>query len=53
MSVQGLLSSMNQEMKQFHLLFEKSIYPQIENLVTEIDTKMKLDGRLHWCWNLR
>lgn len=47
MSVQELLSNINQEDKTVPLAVEKAL-PQIENLVTEIVTKMKLGGRLFY-----
>ncbi|CAH0335304.1 N-acetylmuramic acid 6-phosphate etherase [Flavobacterium sp. CECT 9288] len=47
MSVQELLSNINQEDKTVPLAVEKAL-PQIENLVTAIVTKMKLGGRLFY-----
>jgi N-acetylmuramic acid 6-phosphate etherase len=47
MSVQELLSNINQEDKTVPLAVEKAL-PQIENLVTEIVSKMKLGGRLFY-----
>ncbi|MFV8443150.1 N-acetylmuramic acid 6-phosphate etherase [Flavobacterium sp. LB2P44] len=47
MSVQELLSNINQEDKTVPLAVEKAL-PQIENLVTEIVAKMKLGGRLFY-----
>jgi N-acetylmuramic acid 6-phosphate etherase len=47
MSVQELLSNINQEDKTVPIAVEKAI-PQIETLVTEIVTKMKLGGRLFY-----
>lgn len=47
MSVQELLSNINQEDKTVPLAVEKAL-PQIEILVTEIVAKMKLGGRLFY-----
>ena len=47
MSVQELLSNINQEDKTVPLAVEKAL-PQIETLVTEIVAKMKLGGRLFY-----
>jgi N-acetylmuramic acid 6-phosphate etherase len=47
MSVQELLSNINKEDKTVPLAVEKAL-PQIENLVTEIVSKMKLGGRLFY-----
>ena len=47
MSVQELLSNINQEDKTVPLALEKAL-PQIESLVTEIVAKMKLGGRLFY-----
>lgn len=47
MSVQELLFNMNQEDKTVPLAVEKAL-PQIEILVTEIVSKMKLGGRLFY-----
>ena len=47
MSVSELLSNINQEDKTVPLAVEKSL-PQIETLVSEIVTKMKLGGRLFY-----
>lgn len=47
MSVQELLSNINQEDKTIPLAVEKAL-PQIETLVTEIVAKMKLGGRLFY-----
>lgn len=47
MSVQELLSNINQEDKTVPLAVEKAL-PQIEVLVTEIVAKMKLGGRLFY-----
>jgi N-acetylmuramic acid 6-phosphate etherase len=47
MSVQELLANINQEDKTVPLAVEKAL-PQIETLVTQIVTKMKLDGRLFY-----
>ena len=47
MSIQELLSNINQEDKTVPLAVEKAL-PQIENLVTEIVAKMKLGGRLFY-----
>jgi N-acetylmuramic acid 6-phosphate etherase len=47
MSVQELLSNINQEDKTVPLAVEKAL-PQIEVLVAEIVTKMKLGGRLFY-----
>jgi N-acetylmuramic acid 6-phosphate etherase len=47
MSVQELLSNINQEDKTVPLAVEKA-FPQIETLVTEIVAKMKLGGRLFY-----
>lgn len=47
MSVQELLSNINQEDKTVPLAVEKAL-PQIETLVTEIVAKIKLGGRLFY-----
>ena len=47
MSVQELLSNINQEDKTAPLAVEKAL-PQIETLVTQIVAKMKLGGRLFY-----
>ena len=47
MSVQELLSNINQEDKTVPLAVEKAL-PQIENLVAQIVTQMKLGGRLFY-----
>ena len=47
MSVQELLSNINQEDKTVPLALEKAL-PQIETLVTEIVAKMKVGGRLFY-----
>ncbi len=47
MSVQELLSNINQEDKTVPLAVKKAL-PQIETLVTEIVAKMKLGGRLFY-----
>jgi len=47
MSVQELLSNINQEDKTVPLAVEKAL-PQIETLVTQIVAKMKLGGRLFY-----
>lgn len=47
MSVQELLSNMNQEDKTVPLAVEKAL-PQIENLVAKTVAKMKLGGRLFY-----
>ena len=47
MSVQELLSNINQEDKTVPVSVEKAL-PQIETLVTEIVAKMKLGGRLFY-----
>ncbi|MBF2709657.1 N-acetylmuramic acid 6-phosphate etherase [Flavobacterium soyangense] len=47
MSVQELLSNINQEDKTVPLAVEKAL-PQIKTLVTEIVAKMKLGGRLFY-----
>ena len=47
MSVQELLSNINQEDKTVPLAVEKA-FPQIETLVKEIVAKMKLGGRLFY-----
>lgn len=47
MPVQELLSNINQEDKTVPLAVEKAL-PQIETLVTQVVTKMKLGGRLFY-----
>jgi len=47
MSVTALLSNINQEDKTVPFAIEKAL-PQIESLVTQIVTKMKLGGRLFY-----
>ncbi len=54
MSVQELLSNINQEDKTVPFAVEKAL-PKIEILVTQIVSKMKLGGAiiLHWRGNFR